>query len=152
MVIKRVGFLFGAVVAGIGVMLFNMWRHVSDEDRLRAVLLDHCIPYVQTGAAPFGDIGRTLGVYDGIDVRSDLANGSNRLVYDGRFVAQWGEIDDEDSAVRACIVNDIYARADSKGFELPPTSLADWVDTEIAPDTGLIAEQTDLAPPPRQLS
>lgn len=149
---KLVGFLMGAAVAGVGVFAFNTWRHVSDADRLAAVLLDHCIPYVQTGDTPFTDIGRTVGVYDGIDRLPDIENGGIRLIYDARFVAQWGESGDADGPARVCIINDTYARSDSKGFEVAPASLTGWVASKIAPQTGLNGRQTDLTPPPRVMS
>lgn len=106
---KRLGFLTGAVLAGIGVFMFNHWRHVSDDDRLLALLGDHCLPYVQRGEIPFQTLGRAPGVYDVVGRDNTLAETGSRIIYDLRFVAQWGVSTGFEHPVRVCKVSPTYS-------------------------------------------
>lgn len=137
---KRLGFLTGAVLAGIGVFLFNQWRHVSDDDRLIAVLADHCLPYVQAGEIPFQDIGRSPGVYDAIDVDERLQNGGARLIYDLRFMAQWGETEDADGPVRVCRVDPTYGENTVAAFEVDPDGFVERYTDVLSVDEPLIPQ------------
>jgi len=149
---KRWGFLTGAAIASIGVWLFYALTTVTDEDRLAAVLTQHCLPYVQTGATPFGDLGRSPGVFDNLNLNTSIEGGGARLIFEGRFAAQWGLAQDANSDVRVCAVQDIYARADSKGFEVPPHTLTEFIDDLLPADLGLAPVPQDLAPLPRVLA
>lgn len=106
---KRLGFLTGAVLAGIGVFFFNQWRHVDDDDRILAILSDHCLPYVQTGETPFQTLGRAPGVYDTLGVDNTLADTGARLIYDLRFHAQWGVSSAQGYPIRVCKVSPTYS-------------------------------------------
>ena len=136
---KRLGFLTGAVLAGIGVFLFNQWRHVSDDDRLTEVLVNHCLPYVLTGAPPFQTLGRTPGVHDDVEPNDRLTDGGTGLLYDLRFVARWVHSFDEDGPVRICRVEPSYGEGTVAFFS---------VDTDdfIERYTDVISEYAPLSP------
>lgn len=140
MVMKLFGFASGALAAALAVWGFNTWRHVSDDDRLTLILADHCLPYVQTGAIPFGDIGRTPGVYDEVDLRGGFTDDGAALLYDNRFVAQWGIAPDGSGGeLRACDVQPTYKDDTTAGF------LVD-ADGFVARYTDVIATAEPLIP------
>lgn len=139
MVRKIAGFLTGAGIAGLGVLAWSALTDVSDEDRLASVIVDHCIPFVQTGAVPFEGVGRPAGVYDQANLSGRITNGANTVLYDNRFVAQWGESIDVNSAVRVCIVKDSYSDANSIGFAYDIDALQNWVNTVAIAGTDLVA-------------
>ncbi|WP_375279993.1 hypothetical protein [Pseudooctadecabacter sp.] len=134
---KRWGFLTGALLAAIGVWAFYALTGVSDDDRLASVLTDHCVPYVQTGDAPFSDMGRTPGVFDDVPLRDAVSDGGARLIYDGRFSAQWGTIDGVGRASRICEISPIYTERRTPAFEVR----ADGFTARYADLLGLVAEQ-----------
>lgn len=134
---KRLGFLTGAVVGGLVVFAFNQWRHVSDDDRLTAVLRDHCLPYVQTGETPFQDIGRSPGVYDDVSVNETFQKGGARLVFDLRFVAEWGETEDADGPVRVCSVSPTYGENTVAAFEVNPDGFVERYTDVLSADEPL---------------
>lgn len=136
---KRWGFLTGAAVAAIGVWAFYALTGVSDDDRLAAVLTDHCLPYVQTGDAPFADMGRTPGVFDDVPLREAVSDGGARLIYDGRFTAQWGIIDSAGRASRICEITPVYTERRTPAFVVRPDGFtsryADLLGLSGAPQT-----------------
>ena len=107
---------------------------------------------MQTGASPFQDLGRSPGVFDNLELNTTIEDGGARLIFDGRFAAQWGLAQDANSDVRVCSVQDIYARADSKGFEVQPLTLTAFVDDVLPADLDLSPVPQDPAPPPRLLA
>lgn len=140
---KLAGFVTGAAFAGVAVWAFNDWRHVSDEDRLLTVLNDHCLPYVDTGSTPFGGMGRALGVYDNADLDQTLVQGGARLLFDNRFLAQWGVSpigDGRPKDVRICRVAASYAAAGAEGFEVPDAGLIQKITGAIAPNGDLVTD------------
>jgi|GEM_PF-4881235 len=141
---KRLGFFTGAVLAGIGVFLFNQWRHVSDDDRLIAVLADHCLPYVQTGVTPFQDIGRAPGVYDGILSDQTLTDGGTRVLYDLRFVAHWGISTDRGISTRVCKVSPTHHESTVPVFVTNTNDITVRLRNHIADLQNLISENIQL--------
>ncbi len=145
---KVLGFVSGAVVAVIGVTAFNAWRHVSDNDLLVSALRDHCIPYVETGAMPFGGIGRAPGVYDNVEIDDRLTNRGTKIVFDARFVATWGEI--EDLSLRVCRVDGRPTGASLQGFAVDPDGLDERLNDavqelgDLRPDTERLGEVDDI--------
>ncbi|MGJ8625252.1 MAG: hypothetical protein ACSHW1_21120 [Yoonia sp.] len=135
---KALGFIAGAVVAGIAVFAFNTWRHVSDEDRLTAVIADHCLPFVQTGTAPFDGLGRGVGVYDGADLSPQIINGGSAILYDNRFVAQWGYNADAVTPVRMCLVRPNSAEDDGNGFYVATRPFVEKLDADVMTPNGLV--------------
>ncbi len=117
---KRLGFLTGALLAAIVVFAFHQWRHVDDDDRLLAVLVDHCLPYVQNGDIPFQTVGRAPGVYDAVEVDAGLKNGGARLIYDLRFIGEWGETEGLYGPARFCSVRPTYGENTVPAFEVDP--------------------------------
>jgi len=153
-VAKILGLASGALIASIGVWVFNEWRHLSDEDRLKAVLKDHCLPYVENGTRPFDDMGRIPGVYDTVDVNENIEDGGIRLVFDNRFLAQWGvALRDNISPdlVRICQVSPILATAGDIGFAVPDEGLIETVTAVIAPDGRLVADTETVPDGPRTI-
>lgn len=122
---KVLGFIAGAVLAGTAVFAFNSWRHISDDDRLFAALERDCIPYVMTGVTPFEGLGRGIGVYDNVSVDARLTNGGAAILYDGRFVASWGDI--QDPPLRICRVDGRPMGASTQSFEVDTDTLIDRV-------------------------
>lgn len=145
---KVLGLITGGAVAAAAVTGFNAWRYESDADRLASALRDNCLPYVQSGITPFQDIGRSPGVYDQFDRNDAITNGGARLIFDNRFSTQWGESEDSDSPVRVCEISDLYARADSTGFEVMPQTLLSTLADFTGPDTGLVRVDSEQTPPP----
>ncbi len=141
---KRLGFLTGAVLAGIGVFLFNQWRHVSDDDRLIAVLADHCIPYVQTGETPFQNLGRAPGVYDAAGPDNTLTDGGARLIFDLRFIAHWGVSTDDQASRRVCKVLPTYGDATVPFFSTNTNDLTARLPRHIPMLGSLTAENNQL--------
>lgn len=139
-------------MAAGAVTAFNAWQHVSDDDRLEAVLTDHCLPYVRTGATPFAGMGRPVGVYDQAPLSDGLTNGGNAVIFDNRFVAQWGEGEDANSPARVCTVNATFPRPDSRGFEVALVGAQDRITTSLPPDLNLTPDPSDLGPPPLTVS
>lgn len=111
---KRLGFLTGAGVAAIGVWAFYALTEVTDDDRLAEILSDHCLPYVTANTTPFTDLGRSPGVYDAVELRDDVTDGGARLLYNNRFVAQWGVFD----GLRFCKVDPTYGDDTLAAFEV----------------------------------
>jgi hypothetical protein len=143
---KLAGFLVGAVAAGVAVFAFNSWRHVSDDDRLTAALRDHCIPFVHSATQPFDGIGRAPGVYDDVDVNEAGQDGGVRLIYDHRFVAQWGVVIDTDengteSPVRLCT---IASHANSAGFAVAQDGFIDRYGDVLSDVKPLVTETAQL--------
>ncbi|MCW1950938.1 MAG: hypothetical protein KIH44_006200 [Octadecabacter sp.] len=148
---KFAGFLTGAGVAAIAVWGFNSWRDISDMDRVTAIIGDHCLPYVQFGTAPFQDMGRPVGVYDEANLSDSVTGGGNAIIYDNRFVAQWGESTDVNSAVRVCSVADSYVMANSVGFVVDTPAIADWIEGTVLAEIDLVATSTALGSVPSLL-
>ncbi len=137
MVAKVYGFLAGAGVAAVAVMGFNAWRYVSDDDRLDSVITDHCLPFVTAGEIPFNGVGRAIGVYDGIATDGRISNGGAAVIFDARFVAEWGEI--AEPPVRICMVYGTTTDTAQQVFDVAP-------DGFIARVTGMIEPFGDLRP------
>ncbi|MGJ8610072.1 MAG: hypothetical protein ACSHWY_03190 [Octadecabacter sp.] len=135
---KVLGFVAGAVAAGIGVFAFNTWRHVSDEDRLMAVIADHCLPYAQTGAEPFDGVGRPVGVYDGANLSPRIVDGGSAILYDNRFVAQWGYNADAETPVRMCLIRPNSAEDDGNGFYVATRPFVEKLDADVMVPNGLV--------------
>jgi len=130
---KRWGFLTGVVFGALVVWAFNALTSVTDDGRLAAVLQDHCLPYVTTGAAPFQDLGRTPGVYDALRTEDDFENGGLRLIFDNRFIAKWGEATNETGPVRACIVTPNFGEGTQLAFSVSADGFIDRVTDLIRP-------------------
>ena len=122
---KRWGFLTGAALGAIAVWAFYAFTTVSDDDLLTSVFEDHCLPFVQTGAAPFADIGRPPGVYDAADLRETIVDGSARIIFEGRFVAQWGTVEGADRESRICEIRPQNGSAVPPAFKVNPTGFVD---------------------------
>lgn len=147
MVAKILGLAVGALVGVGAVAAFTAWRHVSDEEILIASLADHCLPYVETGAVPFSDMGRAIGVYDGVELDDALQDGSARLLFSNRFVAQWGVVPADGASpkpVRVCRVSPTYAVSDDLGFAVPDEGLIEKITAVVAPDGRLIADRDSV--------
>lgn len=144
---KSAGFLVGAGLAALAVWLFYALTTVRDDDLLAAVLGDHCLPYVQSGAAPFADMGRAPGVYDAVETREGLSDGGTRLLYDARFVAQWGIYD----GLRFCEVKPTYASASPTVFEVAPSGFIARYTELIAPFAPLVPDVETLRDGPRSI-
>lgn len=144
---KTLGFLTGAVVAVIAIWVFYPLTTTSDDEHLTASLRDHCIPYVQTGATPFEDMGRPVGVYDGVDLDDRVTGGGAAIVFDGRFVATWGEI--EDLSLRICRLDGRSAGANLGAFDVDadtiPARVSEMVQPlgDLQPDTERLGAQSD---------
>ncbi|MCF2871152.1 hypothetical protein L0664_08745 [Octadecabacter sp. G9-8] len=145
MVTKVLGLASGALVASLGVWAFNDWRHVSDDDRLTAILQDHCLPYVRSGDAPFDGMGRSPGVYDRVDLNDGFKDGGALLIHDARFVAQWGLSADSgpdgDTTFRVCDVKPTYGTDTVAGFVVAPDGFIARYSDVIAPDGALVADR-----------
>ena len=148
---KLAGFLAGAGMAAIAVWGFNTWRHVSDMDRVISIIGEHCLPYVQSGTTPFEGLGRPVGVYDQAELTERITDGGNAILYENRFVAQWGESIDLNSPIRICSVKDSYSQADSVGFQVDTSVVAAWVDKNVIEGTGLVATYSELGVAPNLL-
>lgn len=141
---KVLGLITGAAVAAAVLTAVSAWRHISDEDRLTEVLADHCMPYVRSGAAPFDGLGRPPGVYDVVDLRDGIEDGGAVLLYDGRFVAQWGVLRGVGyPTVRLCTVNPTHAAHTVAGFAINPDGFVARYSRIIAPD-GDLTPETDV--------
>lgn len=132
--VKVFGFIVGAVLTAAALTAFNMWRYVSDVDRLEAAIMDHCVPFTQTGATPFVGMGRPVGVFEQDYVAATMNNGGSAIIYENRFVAQWGEGEDANSSARICIVRAIPSDHDREGFDVGHADLSDWITGFISPD------------------
>jgi hypothetical protein len=117
-VAKVYGFLTGAGITAAAIFGFNAWRNVSDEDRLTLVITDHCLPYVTAGELPFNGMGRAIGVYDGITSDKRIINGGAAVIFEARFVAEWGVI--AEPPVRICMIYGIKKDAVQQVFEVAP--------------------------------
>jgi hypothetical protein len=142
MVAKVYGFLTGAGIAAVAIFGLNAWRYVSDEDRLELVLTEHCLPYVTAELTPFDGMGRAIGVYDGITTDARIFNGGAALLFDARFVAEWGEI--AEPPVRICMVSGSTADAAQQVFEVAPDDFIGRVTSMIEPFGDLRPDVTDL--------
>lgn len=131
MVAKVYGFLTGAGVTAAAIFGFNAWRNVSDEDRLTLVITDHCLPYVTAGGLPFDGMGRAIGVYDGITTDERIINGGAAVIFDARFVAEWGVI--TEPPVRICMVYGVVKDAVQQVFEVAPDGFDGRVTRMIEP-------------------
>lgn len=131
MVAKVFGLATGALVASLGVWGFSALRHVSDDDRLTSALAEQCIPYVQTGETPFVGMGRGVGVYDAVELDERVRDGGAAIIFDGRFAATWGELDDP--ALRLCQID---GRPNGAGVQM----------FAVAPD-GFFARYSDIFQP-----
>ncbi len=151
MVAKILGLATGAVVASIGVWAFNEWRTVSDGDRLASVIAEHCIPYVERGVTPFGGMGRPVGVYDDADLRGGLTEGGTAILFDNRFIAEWGNAVDAQVSARVCSVKDSYSRSDSIGFVIETDNLTGWFDDLVGAEKGLVATPVSTEASPNML-
>jgi len=151
-VAKVYGLLTGAGIAAVVIFGFNAWRHVSDEDRLMSVLSDHCLPYVKTGATPFEEMGRSAGVYERAFLSDQFSDGGHKILFDGRFVAQWVNNVDGDSAVRVCKVDYSLNSAGSVGFDFDTLDLVAWIDETIADDNDLVFLEGEIGPMPTALA
>lgn len=155
MVAKVVGLATGALVASMAVWGFNSWRHVSDDDRLTSILADHCLPYVQSGAAPFEGMGRAPGVYDAVDLIESLKDGGAILIHDARFLAQWGVVTDAgvegDTRFRICEVKPTYADDTIAGFAVTAEGFGSRYSDIIAPDGALAPNFDDITSGPQMI-
>ena len=140
---KRWGFLTGALLGAIAVWAFYALTTETDDDRLATVLMDHCVPYVQTGADPFTDLGRAPGVFDNLDLRDSIAGGGARLLYDNRFTAQWGEVTAGARTSRICEISPTPGEPDA-AFAVYPDGFIDRYATLL----GLTADVVDLGDGP----
>jgi len=144
-VAKVLGLASGALVASLAVWAFKDWRSVSDDDRLTAILQDHCLPYVRTGAVPFDGMGRSPGVYDDVDLDDRLIEGGARLIHDARFVVEWGISPDAgplgDTTFRACKANPTYGDNTVAGFVVDGEGFIQRYSDIIAPDGSLLPDQ-----------
>lgn len=129
MVAKVLGLATGALFASLVVWGFTTWRHVSDEDRLLAVLSDHCLPFVLDADTPFGGMGRPIGVYDGIDPDPRIVNGGAAIILDGRFVATWGEI--ADLSLRICRIDGRAEGGTTQAFNVDPDGVVARVSDAV---------------------
>ena len=134
---KLAGFLVGAGLAGVAVFAFSSWRDISDDDRLTALLSDHCLPFVIEGIEPFGGLGRTPGVYDTVEPR--LSEGNLSLLYDGRFAGEWGLEEVEGRPTRVCAVQPAYADGTVAAFQVDP-------DDFVPRYTAVLARTRDVQP------
>lgn len=151
---RLAGFLTGAGVAGLGVYAFYALTTVTDDDLLSAYLSDHCLPYVQTGAVPFGDIGRTPGVYDEVEASENLTNAGVAILENNRFVAEWGEADNPNTPngqLRVCVVGVSYAENSVEGFMVEPDGFVDRYTDVMATAEPLVPEDDTLTGGPRTL-
>ncbi|MBT8410925.1 MAG: hypothetical protein KJP02_03890 [Octadecabacter sp.] len=150
---KVLGLITGAAVAGVVLIAVNAWRHVSDDDRLSEVLADHCLPYVRTGATPFEDVGRAPGVYDAVDLREGIEAGGAVLLYDARFVAQWGILRSAGNpTIRLCDVKPTYAANTVAGFAVNPDGFIERYSAVIASKGDLAPEMDTLTDGPHTLA
>lgn len=152
MVAKVYGFLAGAGVAAVAIFGFNSWRHVGDEDLLTAVIADHCIPYAKTGATPFEDMGRSAGVYERAFLSDQFSDGGHKILFDGRFIAQWVTSVDGGSAVRVCKVDYNLNSSGSVGFDFDTQELVVWINETIADDNDLAFLEGEVGPMPSTLA
>lgn len=142
---KRLGFLTGAVLAAIGVFLFNQWRDIDDDDRLTEILVDHCLPYVQTGAIPFQTLGRSPGVFDDVLPNEQLQqDGGARLIYDLRFVAHWGVSSDFENSARVCLVQPTYNDGTVPLFATDTTDLIQRYTNRVSQLGALTTDQVAM--------
>jgi hypothetical protein len=141
-VAKVYGFLTGAGITAVAILGFNVWRHVSDEDRLELVLTEHCLPYVSAGVTPFDGMGRTIGVYDGITTDERITNGGAAVLFDARFVAEWGEI--AEPPVRFCTVYGSTTDAAQQVFDVAPDGFIGRVSSMIEPFGDLRPDVAEL--------
>lgn len=149
---KVLGLITGAAVAGVVITAIGVWRHVSDDDRLTEVLADHCLPYVRTGATPFDGMGRSPGVYDVVDLREGIEDGGAVLLYDARFVAQWGILRTAGNpTIRLCDLKPTYAANTVAGFAVKPDGFIERYSSVISPDGDLLPEMETLTDGPRTL-
>ena len=132
MVAKVYGFLTGAGVTASAIFGFNAWRNVSDEDRLTSVITDHCLPYVTVGGLPFDGMGRAIGVYDGITTDERITNGGAAVIFNARFVVEWGVI--AKPPVRICMIYGRMNDAVQQVFEVAPEGFIGRVTRMIEPD------------------
>lgn len=148
---KLAGFLVGAAVAAIAVWLFYAMTTVTDDDRLTAVLRDHCLPYVRAASTPFEGMGRAPGVYDEVNLRDDVQDGGAAILYDNRFVAQWGVIpaDADVPGVRLCTVAPSYANDASTQFDVEAEEFIRRYTDVISPDGVLSPDIDTLTEGPR---
>ncbi|MEL6960093.1 MAG: hypothetical protein AAGL89_14185 [Pseudomonadota bacterium] len=137
--VKRIGFLTGAAIAGVGVWAFYALTTVTDDDRLAEVLEDHCLPYVTTGVEPFTEMGRTPGVYDEVQPRDGLEDGGTKILHGNRFIAQWGIQTGNGNTVRLCFVDPSYADNTIAAFDVTE-------DGFVSRMTRLFSTFDDLAP------
>lgn len=138
---KRLGFLTGAAVASVAVYAFYALTTVTDEDLLTSVVLDHCTPYVKAGETPFAGMGRTVGVYDNANLDETVSNGGNAILFENRFVGQWGETVLNGISVRNCQVTFLGERSSSSGFIVSPSNLFQWAETNLTSTLGLERSQ-----------
>ena len=149
---KVLGLITGAAIAGVVLAGVSAWRHVSDDDRLSELLADHCLPYVRTGATPFEGLGRTPGVYDVVDLREGVEAGGVVLLYDARFVAQWGILRSAGNpTIRLCDVKPTYAANTVAGFAVNPDGFIERYSSVVAPNGDLAPEIDTLRDGPRTL-
>lgn len=137
MVAKVVGLATGVFVGSLAVWAFNEWRDVSDEDRLTSALVDHCLPYVLSGARPFVGQGRAVGVYDNVETHSFPHDGGAAVIFDDRFVANWGET--QHPPLRVCMI-------DSRATWAPSGALAVREDGVMTQMQTLLAPLGDMVP------
>jgi len=146
---KVLGFIAGVAVTAVALNIFNAWRHVSDDDRLTAVLADHCLPYVRFDTPPFENMGRTPGVFDNIDRRYGMEVGGVKLLFDARFVVHWGTVQNVgpagDTTVRICEVDAVDTEDLDTAFQVSPDGFIDRYTNIIAPDGALVPEGDVLA-------
>lgn len=155
MVTKLAGFLTGALVAGLLLFTLTALRAETDEDRLIAVLQDQCLPYVTTGSPPFEALGRRPGEYDGVHLDPHLQDGGAALIYELRFLAQWGRVvrSEANGTVRVCRLEPAHlAQESSAGFSVEPVGFLARFQAVIAPDGALIPDATEISGGPQTVS
>lgn len=132
MVMKTVGFITGGAVGALALIGWSALTKTTDVDRFERMLVA-CVSYVTTGALPFIDEGRNVGVYDAPLFEGDFVADTHRIIENDRFEAAWEAVLDEEQPIRLCRVTARFDGPQQLDFDLENLDIIPLVTELLAP-------------------
>ena len=147
---KIAGFVTGAALASIGVVVYSTLTTVTDDGRFER-MLSACVGYVTTGASPFAGEGRSVGIYDAPLFEGNYVADTHRILDDNRFEAAWETVNDIEDPIRLCRVTARFDGSNQMSFDLTEDNYIPWVTDLLAPIADLRPETDTIEDGPRTL-